>query len=181
MPQTGGEFKQIVPTTLIAGGFKLDQLLADPFQTFYAMLIRHTHEADAILIAGYGFGDVHVNRALQNRCTLFPRNPLSRPPVAVITKTADFSIGWTGHRNDLWEWELTHSLNASFHAKAPTQTFEQLVRQNEPEIGLQKRVAIWHGGFLVMADRTRFGDFLVKDLIGAATPFSICRGPESLL
>lgn len=60
-PDMASEFKAIVPTTLIAGGFKLDQLLSDPPQTFHASLVRHAHEADAVLIVGYGFGDVHVN------------------------------------------------------------------------------------------------------------------------
>jgi hypothetical protein len=32
-----------------------------------AALVRHVYEADAILIGGYGFADVHVNRALRNR------------------------------------------------------------------------------------------------------------------
>ena len=61
------KFKPIPLTTLVAGGFKLDQILVDPYQTFYSALVRHAQEADAILIVGYGFGDLHVNRALMNR------------------------------------------------------------------------------------------------------------------
>jgi hypothetical protein len=47
-PNMAEEGKPLVPSTLIAGAFKFDQLLADPFQTFYASLIRHAHEADAV-------------------------------------------------------------------------------------------------------------------------------------
>ena len=54
-------------TTLLAGGFKLGQLLPEPYQTIYASLVRHVHEADALLIIGYGFGDSHVNWAIKNR------------------------------------------------------------------------------------------------------------------
>ncbi|MDE0249515.1 MAG: SIR2 family protein, partial [Gammaproteobacteria bacterium] len=39
------DFRPIPLTTLIAGGFKLDQVLAEPYQTFYSTLVRHVHEA----------------------------------------------------------------------------------------------------------------------------------------
>jgi len=54
----------IPASTLIAGGLKSDQLLSEPFQTLFSALQRHVHEADSILICGYGFGDFHVNRLL---------------------------------------------------------------------------------------------------------------------
>ena len=54
-------------TTLLAGGFKLGQLLPEPYQTLYASLVRNLHEADVLLIIGYGFGDSHVNWAIKNR------------------------------------------------------------------------------------------------------------------
>jgi hypothetical protein len=151
-PYMASGFKPILPTTLIAGGFKLDQLLADPSQSFYASLIRHAHEADAILIGGYGFGDHHVNRALQNRCDLAPYNPSSRPPVVILTKTNP-SIGWTANRPDLWAWELTHALNTRFGNDVQTPSFQQLVEHNHFEIDMHNRVAIWHGGFVEAATR----------------------------
>jgi hypothetical protein len=61
------EGKFFPKTTLVAGGFKLDQLLVEPFHSLHAALVRHVYEADAILIGGYGFADAHVNRALRNR------------------------------------------------------------------------------------------------------------------
>ena len=42
--------KSLPKTALIAGGFKLDQLLVEPFHTHHAALARHIYEADAILI-----------------------------------------------------------------------------------------------------------------------------------
>ena len=54
-------------STLLAGGFKLEQLSPEPFQTFHSSLVRHAYEANAILIIGYGFGDTHVNWVLKNR------------------------------------------------------------------------------------------------------------------
>jgi hypothetical protein len=47
--------KSLLRSTLIAGGFKLDQLLVEPFHSYYSTFTRHVYEADAILIAGYGF------------------------------------------------------------------------------------------------------------------------------
>jgi hypothetical protein len=158
-PTTMGQnFTPIVPTTLIAGGFKLDQLLADPFQTFHAALIRHAHEADAVLIAGYGFGDVHVNRALENRYSLFPYDASRRPPAVVLTKSHP-SFRSTAERQeyDLWGNQLTRTLNTSFDSKMP---IKQLIDKRIFEKDLHGCLAIWHGGFAEAADS--FDDVIAK-------------------
>jgi len=144
---TAEEFKPLVPTTLIAGAFKLDQLLADPFQTFYASLVRHAHEADALLVAGYGFGDVHVNRALQNMFSHPPGSDSRLPPVVVITKS-DASTQQMGIRqnSDNWAQRLGETLRTSFDWNQPVP--QKLIEKNAVELDLQKRVAIWHGGFV---------------------------------
>lgn len=141
------EFKPLVPTTFIAGTFKLDQLLVDPFQTFYASLIRHAHEADAVLIAGYGFGDVHVNRALQNRLSIPSGSDSPLPPVVVVTK-CDASSEPMGIRQnwDIWARRLGETLNATFGNDQPKP--RQLVEQNKFEKANSGHVCIWHGGFL---------------------------------
>jgi hypothetical protein len=136
-------------TTLIAGGFKLDQLLVEPFHSLQAAFIRHAHEADAILIGGYGFGDAHVNRALQNR--LDGRAGDVRPPVMVLD--------WAGEktdpmefRHDPWSFEMCRTLaaNTSFffepgHASPPYP--RDLAERAAFEVAAPHRVAIWHGGF----------------------------------
>jgi len=66
----GSDKKRLLLTTLIAGGWKLDQLQEEPFLTLYSCLPRHVHEADAILICGYGFGDSHINSILKARPAL---------------------------------------------------------------------------------------------------------------
>jgi hypothetical protein len=84
--RTATDQRRMVPTTLIAGGWKLDQIQEDPFQTFYSALPRHAHDADAILIGGYGFGDVHINSILQ--AMLRARTARGqRPPVLVLGNT----------------------------------------------------------------------------------------------
>ncbi len=148
VPEWAEEFKPLVPTTLIAGAFKLDQLLADPFQTFYASLIRHAHEADALLIAGYGFGDIHVNRALQNRLSISSGSVSPLPPVVVVTK-CDASSQQMAIRQNwcIWAQQLGATLKTSFDFKQPVVP-QQLVEQNLFEKDSRGHVRIWHGGFL---------------------------------
>ena len=96
--------------SLIAGGFKLDQLLIEPYHSFYASFVRHIYQADAILIAGYGFGDEHVNRILQNRLedSVWRRNS-ARPPVMVLTKSTDDECPMT-IRQDGWSVSVKQTL-----------------------------------------------------------------------
>ncbi len=146
------QFKPIPLTTLIAGGFKLDQILADPYQSFYSSLIRHTQEAGSILIAGYGFGDLHVNRAIQNR---FERtyDDRSSPQVVVLEKSPPERFR-TGRLeiNEFWSYELRHTLKTTFsdgrgYPSENSSTVEDFIAKKEFEQDRKKRVAIWHGGF----------------------------------
>lgn len=78
--RTSTDQRRMVPTTLIAGRWKLDQIQEEPFQSFYSSLPYHAYEADAILICGYGFGDGHINSVLSNMLHFRGR----RPPVLVL-------------------------------------------------------------------------------------------------
>jgi|SRR5882724_1147184 len=140
-------------TTLIVGGFKLDQLLIEPFQSFYAAFIRHVYEADAILIGGYGFGDAHINRALQNRLAHLG----ARPPVIVLTKSHSKTdpMQFCG---DTWGFDLCETLSVdggSFSERgysAPP-SIAELIAKKTFELSSLYRVAIWHGGFVESVDR----------------------------
>ena len=145
------DFKSVPLTTLISGGFKLDQLLTDPYQTLYSTLIRHVQEADGLLICGYGFGDLHINRALQNR---FERSHVSPPKVVILEKTRPAQFR-TGRReiNEFWAWVLRHTLRTTFanSSSLPSQddrTVAELIEQGEFEMDKKRNVAIWHGGFV---------------------------------
>lgn len=152
-PSMAAEFRPVIPTTLVAGGFKLDQILADPAQAFYAALVRHAQEADAFLIAGYGFGDVHVNRALLNRYAADPNRPRGRPQTTVITKTAA-PAARIGDRegHEFFAWEMTHTLSTRFNTMgatpAPTLTIEELIDRGVCESDPFGRARVWHGGFI---------------------------------
>ena len=143
-------------STLIAGGFKLDQLLVEPFHSHHAALVRHAYEADAILIGGYGFADAHVNRALRNRFEMSP--PDDRPPVAIIDWAGAVTMGMAG-RSDDWSSAVARNL------KAPVDFFREPGRSDWPvpqdlvardafEVSALHRVALWHGGFERAATRS---------------------------
>jgi SIR2-like domain len=133
--------------TLIAGGYKLDQLLTEPFHSFQAALIRHVYNADAILVGGYGFADVHINRALQNRVG----SVAGRVPVMVLdyaTPKADPMM----FRHDSWANELSGTLAAPGdffrglrNPSAPSPN--ELAAEKAFEVSAPHKVAIWHAGF----------------------------------
>lgn len=153
----GSDFRFTIHSTLIAGGFKLDQLLADPAQSFHASLVRHVHQADAFLVIGYGFGDAHVNHALANRYALFPSEPRMRAPAIVITKSCrchgTVADPW---RQKYWAEELKKAFNCFFHT---TPTHEGVstrasyfIDNKEFETDTNHRISIWHDGFPVSDD-----------------------------
>lgn len=146
------DFRSIPLTTLISGGFKLDQILTEPYQTFYSTLVRHVHEAHAILIVGYGFGDLHMNRAIQNRFELSDSEERPYPKVAVLEKSPPQRYR-TGRLEvyQFWSRQMKHTLNTSFHDGSKFQSeddrkVEDLIKKDECEIDVNDRVAIWHGG-----------------------------------
>jgi hypothetical protein len=147
------EGRMFPKTTLIAGGFKLDQLLVEPFHSLHASLVRHVYAADAFLIGGYGFGDVHINRALQNRLS----RTGAKTPVMVI----DYAGNKTdpmAFRNDFWSHGLSTTLGAPGnyflepgHSSPPH--LADLIADGAFEVSAPHRVAIWHGGFCEAASR----------------------------
>src|SRR5208283_5261335 len=104
--------KSFPKTTLIAGGFKLDQLLVEPFHSLHAAMVRHVYEADAILIGGYGFGDVHVNRARRNLRA--HGAGADRPPVMHLDRASDRTDPMA-FRQDIWAHEVCRTLHADGH------------------------------------------------------------------
>ena len=145
-------FRPIPLTTLITGGFKQEQILAEPYQTFYSTLVRHVHEANAILIVGYGFGDAHMNQVLSNRFQL-PDEYSPYPKVVVLEKSREDRYR-TAHleSHEYRSCEMTHVLNTSFASPGKPspkeyRTVKELIQDGHFERDGQNRVALWHGGF----------------------------------
>lgn len=140
-------------TTLIAGGHKLSQLMYEPHKSYYAALIRSMYEADAVLIAGYGFADEHVNRALEGRFAM--ANP--KPP-AVVLDYRDVSADWleADHAGP-WTAPMARSLAVESHFgpeghRSPWSVGE-LRAQWLFEADERERVWVWHHGFLSASKR----------------------------
>ena len=146
---------KIPRTTLVAGGFKLDQLLFEPFQSFHASLVRHVYAADAILIGGYGFGDAHINFALRNRLSLTQDRlrVQDRPPVMVLGLADDRRVTMR-YREDLWAKELGQVLCTGrgghffLDPSRPSNPIPGELPKNVFEVDPQLHVAIWQGGFI---------------------------------
>jgi hypothetical protein len=139
-PIIGPEGRLLPVATCVAGGFKLDQLLAEPFHSFHAALVRHLYHADAILIAGYGFGDTHVNRALMNRLLVRPR-----PPVLIVDRREANALM---SPNEPWQTGVCQTLLAdgSFFSRAPS---------DDLEIDTVHGVALWRHGFVEWSGESR--------------------------
>lgn len=173
-PDERSERKSFPRTTLIAGGFKLDQLLIEPFQTYYASLVRHVTEADAIIIGGYGFGDEHVNRVLQNRCS----SPMDRPRIAVLARSADHDDSMACRADD-WSAAVRRTLHVIDDFREVGHIAPPLMRElcgkGGFEIATRSKVAIWHGGFSEIFARL---DAFVAWLAGKAGD-DVLRTPDA--
>ncbi len=180
LPTGSSDNREIVPCTLVAGGWKLDQIQAEPFQTFYSTLPRHAHEADAILIAGYSFGDEHVNSVLKN--VLNARSG-RRPPVMVLDFRTIEARPLEGERRKGLEFvEPEDSLQSGVRSSLNTwkREFWRAKRLDQPLVEAERGdpvrseeyavcfedaypVAVWFGGFLAAAERKEeIADWLLR-------------------
>lgn len=141
-------------TTFVAGGFKLDQLLVEPFHSYQSALVRDAYDADAILLGGYGFTDTHVNRALKN--AIVSRRE-ARPPVLVLDWAEDNArVDPIAFRHDRWAHVLMDVLYAPGSDYAPPghvapASPSELKQQQRCEVSSLHRTALWYGGFLSAA------------------------------
>lgn len=138
--------RDFLPTTLITGGFKLDQILTEPFQTYRAALNRDATLADAILIGGYGFGDAHVNRALRGALAFSS----TRPPVLVLDTANDKTLPMD-NRQDSWARGLRNALHTTSPYVGEGMSVPErpatLLKAGRCEFAKAHPVAIWYGGF----------------------------------
>lgn len=139
--ETRSDGRVFQASTLVAGGFKLDQLLVEPVQSFYSAFVRHAHEADALLIGGYGFGDVHVNHTLKQRFRGAAERNLPRPPVAIVDYYGDKTVGLIRH--DMWSRSMCDALL----------TPECAVGPGHMHISGVHKLAVWFNGMVEAAKR----------------------------
>jgi hypothetical protein len=79
------------PTSAIIAGYgKTTRLLRRPFRTYYSELDHLVAGCDAVLFAGYGFGDKHLNMAFERF------RDARRRPVVIIGWKEDDSMTLSG-------------------------------------------------------------------------------------
>lgn len=134
-------------STIVAGYGKTQQILRQPFRTYYAQVTRLVHEADSLLFLGYGFGDLHLN-------ALFSEVRDRRRPVVVI----DWANGDQDplpFRNDLWSYRLFKTLpgdasRMSALGQIAPVSIDELKAGNEFEVSNDPDypLAVWYNGLL---------------------------------
>jgi len=145
-----GEDSTAFPTSvLVMGGSKLSQILREPFLSYFLHFSTMVHDADAILILGYGFGDFHVNETLRLAMHRHRQRPV------VVADWADDTQDSLQFRSDPWTANLFRAIPANAHEMsqeghcAPTTMREQRAnRAFEVSSNEDYPLAVWYNGFL---------------------------------
>ncbi len=139
---------QVAPNSpFVAGYGKTQQILRQPFRTYFAQVNRLVHEADSLLFLGYGFGDLHLN-------ALFSEVRGRRRPAVVVDWAKDDQDPLP-FRHDNWTYNLFKTLPASAgrmsqagHTAAACiadlKVADELEISNDPRYPL----AVWYNGLL---------------------------------
>lgn len=148
-----------IPTTsIVTGAAKTDQVLYEPFLSYFLALNRRVQAADCVLFCGYGFADLHVNRVVRNRMQR------SDPPACVVLDYVqpdsfewhDRPAPFVGQRGDLWNFNLKKTLcveeinfiKSMFKNSNKMFTFDEFRSRKLFDVSDNRRVSVWHHGFL---------------------------------
>ena len=145
----------VLPTSAIIAGYaKTMQILRRPFRTYYSELDRLVSECDALLLAGYGFGDDHLNIAFEQF-----REDSRHRPVAFIQKTARGEAPW-GHPN--FHGPIADAIQKTFRTNLEPmyssvrtnviRALNRLIDEREFARSTDPPLAIWHNGMLEACD-----------------------------
>jgi len=131
----------------VAGYGKTQQILRQPFRTYFAQVNRLVHEADSLLFLGYGFSDLHLNAAFSE--------VRSRHRPVVVVDYAPATQDSLPHREDDWAHNLFKTLPGNGHEMAaPGQTapavIADLLANHEMEVSSNPDypLAVWYNGML---------------------------------
>jgi len=94
-------------STIVAGYGKTQQIVRQPFRTYFAQVNRLIQEADSLLFVGYGFGDLHLNAAFSE--------VRDRRRATVVVDWADDCQDPLPFRSDSWTYNLFKTLPANAH------------------------------------------------------------------
>lgn len=145
------------PTSVIVAGYgKTTQILKRPFRTYYSELDRLVAGCDAVLFAGYGFGDEHLTVAFEGF-----RDARNRP-VAIIDFARDDAMTMGGADlggpnamvDEMVRTFLTEPRTMRALGYSAPQTVADLRAAQEFETCLDPAtpLAIWYNGMLAACD-----------------------------
>jgi hypothetical protein len=135
-------------SSIITGLDKSNQLLREPFITYYSELVRKSYLADALLFIGYGFGDNHLNSTFN-----FNRFDGRRRPVVVIDYSDKEESGLSS-RYDAWAGKLFQAIPGNIFDMRPSKGLSRSVayyrihkifeRSSNPDLPL----SVWYDGLM---------------------------------
>ena len=135
------------PTSVIVAGYgKTTQISRRPFRTYYSELDRLVWGCDAVLFAGYGFGDQHVNDAFKR----FRDD--RRRPVAIVVKRDNLALD--GDNNAVAK-AVVHTFDTNLGSMGYSLACKQYLRnQREFEINKdpKKPLGVWYFGMSEACD-----------------------------
>jgi len=149
---TQSDEKRVLLTSIVAGGWKLDQLQEEPFLTLYSCLPRHAYEANAILVGGYGFGDSHINSILKTALRS-KANDKKRPPILVLDydkngqPVAKRGGPWTGAMRNTLRVSPQSFRSPEHRAQPNWIELPDRITRGQFEQSTRVPVAIWSWGF----------------------------------
>ena len=137
-------------TNIIAGLDKVNQVLREPFGTYFMQLDRLAYEADAILFMGYGFNDLHLNKIMP----FIRYDESKRRKVVVISWASDDEDGLS-FRHDEWSSNLFATIpvnaremgNGKNSLPQPVSYFKSS-KTLEKSLNPAYPLAIWYNGML---------------------------------
>ncbi|WP_079541308.1 SIR2 family protein [Cardiobacterium hominis] len=152
--------KNYFPTfTIIAGYGKTQQILRQPFRTYFAQANRLAHEADAFLFLGYGFSDLHLNSIFSEI-----RDDGKQRKIVVVDY-ADDKQDSLAFRCDNWSYHLCKTLVCGKDVMdLPPVTIKELRINKELEASKNPDypLAIWYFGML---EACRYPDKILEHLL----------------
>jgi hypothetical protein len=139
-----------INSNIITGLDKANQILKEPFSSYFMQTDRLAYVADAVLFIGYGFSDLHLN-------SIFPfiRYDKNKKRKVVIVDWASNDEDGLCHRHDGWSHGVFMTLPFNGHEMGDGKSSmpnvpayykkrNKLEKSSNPDYPL----AVWYNGFL---------------------------------
>ncbi len=142
------------PTSVLVAGYgKTIQILRLPFRTYYSEVDQLVSQCDALLFAGYGFGDEHLNGAFKRF------RDVRRRPVVILGYAPKGTMTLGGFDPDRLAHGVVHVLETDRHSmtwlgyKHPDVVDALLdAREFEVSSNSETPLSVWYNGMLEACD-----------------------------